>query len=521
MKSSGSKLFFFVLIFATISMPQNRTAILLPAELKGFNASVNKSLIDDLTTFEIFLIQNAIHYSVIFADEFDDEASAKFDLIILPIPTLIRNDLFNNLSSALLKGTGIISFGDIRVINGDSQRNFCELLYEMETVNNSIIESQTNIQQFTCNTLHLDNYDNFELQLNPAMVVDLYKVNSDKIISFGCFNQNSNFTTSFFGYKSSGRFAHFGFSFNGIFSERAHIKQFENLLIKVINWAKKDSGIRVVNSAYPKKHLIVLVDIANNLIAFEDIIKKFKEKDLPVVLVSDKPEIFKGFSFTTDSMLYYGLRINCLNHNTDSLIKIIKSSDIQINFLIADSECLSEEDLKKISFTGLENILVKNSKNEYYNSVFDLVLLTYSEMEDIECRNSGIIVAEFPVKLDCDGLMSDERVKQIEELTAISEPFNRSSLINEILNSQLEIYTDESTNNLIIEVRNKSSYEISDVVVIVDNKKIDHKFVYDININGRTVFAVKNSVTGYYSLPIGTIEPKAKAVIKLLFDGNL
>ncbi|MFN3694753.1 MAG: hypothetical protein ACK4UV_07070, partial [Ignavibacterium sp.] len=254
MPEINTKIIFIFLILSAVLFSQNRIALVLDVELKQQNNKVNQDLINDITAFEIFLIQNKIDYSVIYSDELNNRILQEFDALIFPTSTILNEENFYLVEEALNKGTGIVSFGNISIYDNGLLTDFCTKQYEVESLPIEKSDKFNFIQQFSFKQGLLNYSNDFELLINSFGLKHLYKINNREVYSFGCYNNQNEFTTSFYGFKSSGRFAHFGFSFSKILSDKKAIKEFENLLLYIFRWIQKDSGIWLTKSENNKKH---------------------------------------------------------------------------------------------------------------------------------------------------------------------------------------------------------------------------------------------------------------------------
>lgn len=520
MRLKTKKILLFVFFFAIQSLPQNRIAVVLPAELKELGSSFVTNQIEDISLFEIFLIQNKIKYSIIFTDDLDNDLSETFSLLILPTSTKLNLEQFDFLNKALNNGTGIISFSEIIISDDDSLANFCEYLYGVKAIDFEKDRELNLIQSFIQYPKYICPFDNFELLIKSDHIKHLYRTDSNQVFPFGCINDRDIFTTSFFGFKPSGRFAHFAFTFTEILSDRINIERFENLLLKLFDWIQKNSGIWITNADDSKKKLIALIDLQSSQVSNGDLIKKFIDRNFPTVLVSDKPDKFKEFPIDSNATVNYGLIVNCDTLNTDNLISEIKSAKVKINFLITDGDCLSEDDYKRLSFQGIETILAKNSEKYYYNFVFNILSLGYSENNTKQCRNGKVIVAEYFRRINCDKSYADNYPLLPETELESFVPFIRTDFINEFLVSDLKINTLERTNELKIDIQNKNNIELKDILVLIDSKKLNDRIVYDISIDGKSISVMQNSLTGYYVIRLEKIAAKSKTEIKILFEKN-
>ncbi|AFH49731.1 Hypothetical protein IALB_2026 [Ignavibacterium album JCM 16511] len=315
-----SKILFLVLVLYSVLFSQNRMAIVLPSDLKTQNNSFNQELVNDITSFELFLLQNKIHYSVLYSDELKDLLLQKFDAIIFPTSVILSEDEFYSLMSILENGMGVISFGNMYYIEDDEQIDILEKLYGVESQQIINSTNQNFVQHFTFETNYLKHKKDFEILINASALKNLYKVNNQYSFSFGCCNNQYDLTSSFYGFKSSGRFVHFGFSFNQIISDKNSIENFQNLLLYLLSWVGKDSGIWLTKSEQHKKYFFWLLDFTKALTVNKKDLMQFFNLNFPVVVASDNPEKLISFFNEYGNQLSFALKVSC-STNIDTLIK--------------------------------------------------------------------------------------------------------------------------------------------------------------------------------------------------------
>lgn len=520
MQSSLLKTFLFIFIFTSVLFPQKRMAIVLPTELKEYDNTLNQKLIEDVHAFEIFLIQNKINYSVIFTEDLDNDLPDTYSLLIFPTNTNLDKNQFNSLKRGLELGSGIITFSEIKIIEDDSLKDFCKSIYGIETFTLESGNNSNLIVKFYPNPNYLFPFDSFELLIKSNRIKNIFRVNNKDVFSFGCLNNSGNLTTAFFGFKSNSRFAHFGFSLSDILSDKKTSEQFEKLLLKLFNWIEKNSGVWLTYNGSMGRNFISLVDLNKIQSVSINTIKSLIQKNFPALLISDNPEVLAKVPEEFISNCYYGLKLNCVSLKTDSILKALGRAQSKINFIIFDYDCLSEEDIKKFSFEGIETILIKDSEKSFYYPVPNILLVSYSDITSERCESDKVVVAEYPEKINCEktnrGNLSEIIISKSEEL----KPFNRSEIINELMVNKLDLITKGKPNEQIILIENNNNVEVKNLLVLVDSKQLDTNIVYDIKIDGKSTFNVRDFKTGYYLIRLEKVSPKSKTEIKILFDNN-
>lgn len=509
-----------VLVLFSVLSAQNRIAIVLPNELKEYDNSAYSDLLNDVTAFELFLLQSKVKYSVLFSDELNQPLTQKFDALIFPTSSNLSEENYYLLESALNNGMGVISFGNMNYFKDGEPVDLCKKLYGVESQQIVPSDNHNFIQNFSFNSNLLKHQSNFQILIKAYSLKNLYKVNNREIFSFGCFDNQNELTSSFYGFRSSGRFAHFGFTFSKIISDKNSLEKFQNLLLYLFNFIRKESGLWLTNSENATKHFLYLVDLTKSSFINESTLSKFSDQKFPLVLASNIPEKLKTFYHEFGDKLLLALKVDC-NQDIDTLIKKINSEKTKLDFVILENNCLDERDIKRLSFTGIETILIKNGKEFFFNSIYNVVVFPYSSISLVKCSANKIIVAEYPDKINCDKLLPENTLKKVSELKSVIKSFNREELINEFLINELKLNTFERSNELLIEIHNPYEFEIRNFDLIIDSKKLFDDIIYDFRINGKSRFVKKDLLTNYYKIHFDSIAPKANITINIFFDDNI
>lgn len=513
------KIIFYLIVLTSFSLPQKRIALVVPAELKE-QKSINQDLINDITHFEIFLIQNKIDYSALYSDEISYNLSEKFEALIFPTSTSISEEIFYKLEKLLENGLGIMSFGNISVFKDDEQRNIFNELYGVETLKIDQSVNPTFVQHFNFNSKILNQKNDFKLLISNPAANWLYKVNAPGVFSFGCYNDKDDVTTSFYGFKSSGRFAHFGFSFSKIISDYKSIKEFRNLLLSLLVWMRKNSGIWITNSEGQRNYFLLLLDLTKGSIISETDLKKIVDQNIPVLIAADEPQKLINAFVDYKDRVSFALKPEC-KHNIESLINSLNETKIKVEFLILEKDCFDDRDIKRLSFAGIRTILTKDDSASYYNIVYNLLKVPYELANSTACVSNQLMIIDYPDKINCDEILNDNFLRKISEVKREIKTFDREELINDFLISGLKINTYERDGELNIVIQNPGEIDVQNCELIVDHKNLSDKIIYEMKVNDISRYVKKDSLTGYYRIYFDTISPKAVLQINIFYKDNI
>lgn len=513
------KIFLIILIQANFILPQStgRIALLLPSELKKTDNAIYNKMIDDITSFELFLIQNKLNYNVIYTDDLNEYEFGKFEVIILPSSFDFNQEDFELLKQMLSKGTALLSIGNFNVIEGNQKIDLYKKLFGMEYQKGIDFSLPAITQSFHSDINHFIPFESFELLLNNKDENIFYKSDYIKSFPFGCVNSQTEYTTSFFGFSDSGRFTHFGFSFSKLLSEKSQVKKFEKLLLKTINWLKKDSGIWLSGSDSSKKQFLVMIDLSKGFLNPEKIINKLKEENCSILVVSeDINKLKKSFQIYQNN-IFYGIRIKSV-FDADSILQMLKSSSFKPKFLLLDENCFDERDIKKLSFEGIENILVKNRCEEKIYSLYNILVNSYEDFSLTPCSEEKFFLLDILGKINCEEDFLYKSLAEIKKQNDLLIPFNREQLINDFLISSLKVDYREREGFLEVKIQNTNDKELNNLFLIADKNILYQKLIYDLRINGKSSYLQKDNLQNIFKIKLDNLYPYSTTIIKIFFE---
>lgn len=519
-----SKMNFVLKIFLIFSFTANliqpkssgHTALLLPSELRENNSVLFQKIVDDLTSIELFLIQYKISYSVIYTDNLDDVEVDNYSLIIIPSSIGLSEDEFELLKTALTNGVGLLSFENSFVSIDDQKSDFYEILFE-----NAIIERFDNYettltQSFQSNESIFPPFENFDLLIKTSPHVSYYKTDQEKFYSLGCLNGEKRFTTSFLSLVGLGRIAHFGFSFSKVLGDKSQLNKFEQLILKAINWLKKDSGIWITEPNGFKKQFLISIDLDKAGFINENIINRISGLNYPILLVAAEPNKLKKYHYNFSDTVYYGLKLNC-EVNIDSLVQMLSSSESKINFLLLEKNCLNEREIKRLSFEGIHSIFIKNDNVSYYNKLYDILVAGFDEYSSIQCSDKKVYLMELFDKISCDKSNLNETLSILEKKSDSSIPFDREILTDHLLLQAVKLTSTKREDAFEIIIENPNESEIKNLLLIVDKKFLNQKLIFDLKIDGQSKFIEKDKFYDNFRIQLSKVKPNSKIVIEIFF----
>ncbi|AFH49730.1 Hypothetical protein IALB_2025 [Ignavibacterium album JCM 16511] len=137
------------------------------------------------------------------------------------------------------------------------------------------------------------------------------------------------------------------------------------------------------------------------------------------------------------------------------------------------------------------------------------------------CLSEKIVVAEYPDKIECNELNPNKTVNEVSKIKSVLKPFDRKELINDFLINEIKVDAFEKSSEIVIQIDNPNEFEIRNFDLVIDSKKLSDKIIYDIQINGKSRFVQKDSLTNYYKINFESISPKEEIRINIIFDNNI
>lgn len=505
---------FIILSIDCISKSDFSIALVLPSELQNPKSDIHQTIVDDITFWELLLLENKIRYSVIFQNELNSDLASKFSLIIIPTNTYFTQNQTEQIRFAINQGIGILSSGKLLIKDNEITSDFCENVFKVEM---KFVESldKSAIQYFERQNRILIETD-FDLLLSTESDKKLYEVTDFRISAFGSIDGYRNLSKAFYGFIGEGRFAHFDFNTNQILSGSVGVNKFKKLILRTISWLHKDSGIWVASQN--EFQYLVILDQTSEIPVKQEIKEYLEEKHIPVLLVSNE-KISQNLNNL--NIIGYAFDARFLEINSDSLISLILSTKTLEKFIILRENQFNYNELRKLSFVGIENVFIVNSNEAQFDEISNQLIYPITTSDHSSFRAHNLKYFYYPPKVNCNIDSWKMFLNDLELAGKNFEYFNREKIINNILSKNLVLKSRLSDNSLIISLSNKFNQEVRDVKLIIDNKVLKDAIVYEVSVRQKNLSIQKNKTTKYFELELPNISPNENIEIKVLFDKNL
>lgn len=517
---------FFVFTLAVNAMEesQSRIAVLY----SGYTAKINENFIpkaiEQITLWEIFLMQNKIPYSVIYDKDLENGLSDNFDIIILPSVYSISEREIRSLKKFLDDGNSILNVGS--KLNYDDDQNYkgLENLNELFGIKISEFSDKelSLFQYINQNPIFTDGItENLTLQISTKIPPIISEVNSNSYELIGYVKTPKSKliqTLLTYGKAGNGKFINIGFNFDDVIGGENEQKLFKTFILNSIKWLDKAPDIYVAD--FPDNFItgsLVIIEYKSGLNF--DVIDKLKNYGIkPYFLISPQQSIDDDINtkIENDHLIVdlQNLILNDDSINTElfySKIYDIKNKlNDRINFIMLSKKQVQNNDLISfLSENGVKTFLV----NQYLSGKPYLLngnnfVIPFNENNPGEIINGEINFFTFSLKNLCDENTLNDFVNHIIEKKVDNNWFCSLNHLKDwyVLKSNIKVSISEwMGNSITITLSNNNVTEVDDLNLTVNlpgkikpqNLSIDsdYKFV-DYSIDGLNQLKLRISEIG-------------------------
>lgn len=481
-----------VIVFAGLSFTQPvqiqspTIAVLYSGLSEKLNDSNSIKVIDTITAWELFLMQNKSSYKVIYDDDLESGIDDDFDILILPSVNFISNDEFIELQNFLADGKSIISSGSKLFFANNDRNDFQNLktlfgLTNIESIESSSISFQHSIIPNFINQFKL--YDDLVLQIsnqNTALQSDNFKINAYPSGYFLDQNDlNSKKSSILSGSVGNGKYLWTGFDLADIIGGEDDLTAYKNLITNTLNWMDNKPDVYFQNFKDGLSSPIVFAIQYNNTLELEliDTLQKYNTK--PTLFVTPSQEIKKGIleSFNEDEIVF-DLSENS-NLTSNKLIELIDNfnteNKIELLSILVSKEFLNKCDFNSFKESGIDKILFTSqifSLPKFIEN--EILLIPFSKNNNNQNSENVINIFYYNPKIDCEKDLQDELLIKINQIK--SNKYNFVSLnslkkwwkIRERISAEVKLISE---NEIEITLNNKNSNEINGLKVFLNYNK--------------------------------------------------
>ncbi len=532
------KLFSNLIILSGLLFPQDmifsqaRIAILYSEFTEQSNVTNSNKIIDVITSWELFLMQDKIPYSVIYDDDLESGIDDEFDILILPSVKLISFEQMEELQKFLESGNSIISSGSKLEFQENSLNEYQNLkvLFGLNSIKSLSSESLSYLHSLIPN--HLNNFnlkDESVLQISNKNEGLNCNVNSSKFAPCGFYfdndDHNSTISSIIYGTNGYGKFLFTGFDINDIIGGKEDLNAFKKIVLNAISWMdnKPDSYIDIFcDTLYSP----VIVTLQYNNALEPELIDVLQKYDIEPNLILNPDQKVSGkivSKFTNDELILdlSGINNNASNNLIESIENFNRDNEVDLCAILVDKRILGNNDLSLLRRAGISIVLYnEQSPGLPKFDDNDLFLVPYVRSELHPFSANVINFLNYNPKIDCAGNPEDELLDKINKIKTSSYNFTSLPPIKKWWNLRERIVSEIkniSDNEFEVWVTNKNSSVVSDIKVFINYvKKIERKNIA-VSLNNTLLEHYLDDVSGSIVIKLENVLPNSVNKIKINF----
>jgi len=524
---SAKAVLLIILFLSELIISQTKIALLYSGytEIKTENT---KKVFDEITSWELFLMENKIPYKVIYDEYLESGIEDDFDILILPSVEYISEQEFTELKIFKEAGKSIISAGSKLYLMDAYSNDLSNLekLFNLAFVRLIDDKSKNYLHTLEQNTLNgFNSTDAGAIQITCKNDLTVYPIEKNNIENCGYLvedNQNEFCSSIKYAIDLNSKYLWTGFGINDVVGGNKDIEKFYRLILDAIKWMdnKADAFINLGFDTNKNPAILLiennnaleieLLDVINkNNINFHLVVSPFKKISDSLLTRVEASNLILNISYVGAAKL----------SNEDLINKILEFENVnslKINSVFVNSELNSKEYLNKFYEKGIENIFINSSIKgaaEIINK--DQIAVPISK-EISNPLSNGLNSIYYSPNFNCKNNLEDSLLILIDIFTNKQNTFCSIDEYRnwKILNSNLAVKNlKPNENGYEIVVANYSTSEVSNAKLYLDDfDEIEYKNISVIS-NSVNLNHTFNQQTGLIEIEIAKMFPKSEKKI--------
>ncbi len=475
-----------LLLFGEVSLiAKTRIAVLYSGYTEKYAENYSPKVIDQITVWELFLMQEKIPYEVIYDNNLESGITDDFDILILPSVYSISSDELKSMKKFLENGKSILTVGS--KLNYDDSGNFVGEEYINELLG---IESK----EFTGEELSLFHYLNFNPIFNANSEFDGLLQISTKYAPMFCsipllkntslgylkIKEENNLQTSLiYGLQGKGKFVWAGFNFNDVIGGKSDSEEFKSIIINSINWLNIKSEAWIYN--YPdgkSSSTIILVENSSNL--KPEFLDKLNQEGIdPYFMISSGQKISEKIKtmFKAENIILDLSNFTLSKDEPDQkLIDEITKVNAELGFttesvLIPEYLIKNESILNSLTEIGVNIFLFPQSFSglpSMFNNRF--LLIPYCPENQINYNTGGINFLTYNSKIICDGNPENDFLDKVTQARSTNTWITDLHLLKDwwLEKNNITLSINSLNGNAVtLAISNKNPQEVNNINLIL------------------------------------------------------
>ncbi len=532
------KILLIIIALSGISIAQDlhlnhpRIAILYSGLSEKFNDSNTTKVIDVITTWELFLMQNKIPYTVVYDEDIESGIEDDFDILILPSVNFISIAQLTELKLFLAEGNSIICSGSKLFDVIDDQNSFQNLnfLFNLNNIQSISTESISFLHPVVPNQLNYFRIDdNSLLQISAKNNVMQSDINENNFYSYGyTFSENelnNRKSSIIFGSIGTAKYLWIGFDITDIVGGQDNLLVFKNLITNSINWMDRKPTAYFDNFSDNISSPVIQSIQYNN--AFEpELIDVLHNNNIRPILLVNPDQIIKEEVISKFDINEIVLDLTAINNLTaDNVIEYLngfyKNNQLNLNSVVVEKQFLEFADLSFINDSGIDKILYVTQFFGIPNFIFDdILLIPFSKNNAAQYSRNCINFLYYYPEFNCKSNQVDKLFAEINSLKSNGYNFTSLASLNEwwsVRNSISAKLGMISEKEMEVLINNKNPIKLNSLKVYVrENNRIDKKS-FTVTLNNTLLEYYFDKISGLIVINLDNISPNSVSKIKLKY----
>ena len=538
------KIFFLSLVLigfftiSSLSTAQVKIALLYSKLSEQHSTIRSQNIIEEITSWELLLMQNKIPYIVIYDDDLESGIEDEFDILILPSVKFISKAEMDELRNFIASGKSIISVGS-KLFNSESSiENFqnLEQLFGLAKIENVSDEKISFLHSISPNHLnHFMTDDDPEIQITtsnePLMCAEIE--NSNFALGYAILGSSliSNKSSIIYGTAGSGKYLWTGFALNDVVGGKNDLDQFKNLILNTLKWMDNDPDIYLKFPWAGGLRPSLLTLEFNNALEPQLVEVLQKKNFSPNLIVNPRQkiskEVLRKFS---DDQIILDLSGNSSDQvsNPESVVNLITTfnldNEIKISTVILNKSSNEVTELESLINIGIENILLNcEVTGRPKHNPENLFILPFSKT-GINSKSYGPVkFINYNPKINCDKNSEDDFLTLINKVDKEHFAFASLNDIGEWWNTKNKLdakIISKFENSIEVLVTNKNFVEVKNLQLYVNsNSTIDRKNI-SVTSNNILVEHYYQKSSGIIVVSLDKLLPNSTMKITISFGEN-
>lgn len=532
-KIFSAKAVLLIIIFLSESIvSQSNIAILYPGYTES-KLDDPKKVFDDITSWELFLMENKISYKVIYDEDIESGIEDDFDILILPSVDYISEQEFVELTNFITSGNSIINAGSkLYTFDGyNNDLNNLERLFSLSDIRFLDDKSKNYLHTLDLNTLNgFNSEDAGMIQIsgrNNLLVAPLDNNNFNSCGSIIISNDNVLYSSIIFGIEQNSKFLWTGFGINDLIGGKQDNDYFKKLILNSIKWMDNEKDAFAKLEFEGNNNPLLLFIEMNNALEPE-LLDAINKNGISFHLIVN-PNIDLGDSLKNkviSSNIILDLSSLSMKAQDEDLLrsKISKFEDkysLKINSVLINSELHSKEYFNFFSQLEIRNIFVNSNLNgipEIVGNDQIVIPISKKTKENLSTVfNSIYYIPEFNCKANAEDslLILLNNFAKAQNIFCSIEEFRNWWLTK----SNLRVHSlKKNENGIEIVVSNNSTTDLINPKLYLDSfNESDYKNISVLS-NGALLQHSFNNKNGLIEIELGEMFAKSykKIIVKII-----